>query len=194
MNEDEEKNNVIYKDVDTKKFDISYYPYYVFNYIHSNIRSLNMFENRFEASEIINGLYVGAIDSSYDKEELIRLGITHIISVIPGHIPPYPNDFKYMIINAMDDDNTKLYTVFEDSNKFIDDAFENKGNVLIHCLMGRSRSSTIASAYLIHAFGMNVHEILSLMVDKRNIIQPNTYFMKQLNKYYNKKYHEHDIL
>ena len=41
---------------------------------------------------------------------------------------------------------------------------------------------------------MNVHEILSLMVDKRNIIQPNTYFMKQLNKYYNKKYHEHDIL
>ena len=50
---EEEKNNVIYKDVDTKKFDISYYPYYIFNYVHSNIRSLNIFDNRFEASEII---------------------------------------------------------------------------------------------------------------------------------------------
>ena len=28
------------------------------------------------------------------------------------------------------------------------------------------------------------------MINKRNIIQPNDYFMKQLNKYYNKKYHD----
>jgi protein-tyrosine phosphatase len=87
----------------------------------------------------------------------------------------------------MDDENTNLDMVFEDSNKFIDDAFENNGNILIHCMMGRSRSVTIVAAYLINNFGMNVDEILSLMKSKRNIIEPNKYFEKQLRNYYKYK-------
>ena len=178
-------NDLIYKDVETNNIGLTYYPYYVFNNLYS--KCLNIFENKFEGSEIINGLYVGSIDSTYDIKTLKELGITHIISVLPGFTPPYPDDFKYMVINAMDDENTNLDMVFEDSNKFIDDAFENRGNILVHCMMGRSRSATIVAAYLIHTFGMNVDEILSLMKNKRNIIQPNKYFEKQLRKYYKSK-------
>jgi protein-tyrosine phosphatase len=178
-------NDLIYKDVETNNIDLTYYPYYVFNNLYS--KCLNIFENKFEGTEIITGLYIGSIDSTYDIKKLKELGITHIISVLPGFIPPYPDDFKYMVINAMDDENTNLDMVFEDSNKFIDDAFENRGNILVHCMMGRSRSVTIVAAYLIHTFGMNVDEILSLMKNKRNIIQPNKYFEKQLRKYYKSK-------
>lgn len=87
----------------------------------------------------------------------------------------------------MDDENTNLDNVFEDSNKFIENAFENKGNILVHCMMGRSRSATIVAAYLINTFGMDVDEVLSLMKNKRNIIQPNKHFEKQLRKYYKTK-------
>jgi len=92
-----------------------------------------------------------------------------------------------MIINAMDDENTNLDMVFEDSNKFIDDAVENIGNILVHCMMGKSRSATIVGAYLINTFAMNVDEVLSLLKKKRNIIQPNKYFEQQLRKYYKYK-------
>jgi hypothetical protein len=178
-------DDLIYKDVETNNIDLTYYPYYVFNNLYS--KCLNIFENKFEGTEIITGLYIGSIDSTYDIKKLKELGITHIISVLPGFAPPYPNDFKYMIINAMDDENTNLGNVFEDSNKFIDNAFENRGNILVHCMMGRSRSATITAAYLIHAFGMNVDDVLSLMKNKRNIIQPNTHFEKQLREYYKTK-------
>jgi protein-tyrosine phosphatase len=180
-------DDLIYKDVETNNIDLTYYPYYVFNTLYSYSKCLNIFENKFEASEIVTGLYVGSIDSAYDIKTLKMKGITHIISVLPGFVPPYPDDFKYMVINAMDDENTNLDMVFEDSNKFIDDAFENNGNILIHCMMGRSRSVTIVAAYLINNFGMNVDEILSLMKSKRNIIEPNKYFEKQLRNYYKYK-------
>jgi len=180
-------NDLIYKDVETNNIDLTYYPYYIFNGLYSYSKYLNIFENKFEASEIINGLYVGSIDSTYDIKTLKMLGITHIISVLPGFIPPYPNDFKYMVINAMDDENTNLDMIFEDANKFIDDAFENVGNILVHCMMGRSRSATIVGAYLINTFAMNADEVLSLLKNKRNIIQPNKYFEQQLRKYYKYK-------
>ena len=173
----------IYKNVETKNLDLTYYPYYIFNSLYSYTKYLNIFENKFEASEIINGLYIGSIDSVYDIKTLKMLGITHVISILPGFIPPYPDDFKYMVINAMDDENTDLSSIFDDTNKFIDEAFENVGNVLVHCMMGKSRSATIVASYLINTFGMNVDEVLKLLKNKREIIQPNKYFEQQLRKY-----------
>ena len=167
----------------TKNLDLTYYPYYIFNSLYSYTKYLNIFENKFEASEIINGLYIGSIDSVYDIKTLKMLGITHVISILPGFIPPYPDDFKYMVINAMDDENTDLSSIFDDTNKFIDEAFENVGNVLVHCMMGKSRSATIVASYLINTFGMNVDEVLKLLKNKREIIQPNKYFEQQLRKY-----------
>ena len=172
----------IYKNVETKNLDLTYYPYYIFNSLYSYTKYLNIFENKFEASEIINGLYIGSIDSVYDIKTLKMLGITHVISILPGFIPPYPDDFKYMVINAMDDENTDLSSIFDDTNKFIDEAFENVGNVLVHCMMGKSRSATIVASYLINTFGMNVDEVLKLLKNKREIIQPNKYFEQQLRK------------
>jgi len=173
----------IYKNVETKNLDLTYYPYYIFNSLYSYTKYLNIFENKFEGSEIINGLYIGSIDSVYDIKTLKMLGITHVISILPGFIPPYPDDFKYMVINAMDDENTELSCIFDDTNKFIDNAFENCGNILVHCMMGKSRSATIVASYLIHTFGMNVEEVLKLLKNKRDIIQPNKYFEQQLRKY-----------
>ena len=53
--------------------------------------------NVFEANEILNGIYLGNINSVYDIERLKSIGITHIISVIGGFVPPYPVDFNYLV-------------------------------------------------------------------------------------------------
>ena len=176
-----------YKDVDTNTLSLSYYPYFFFNRIYSNIRPL-VLEDKFEANEVVSGIYIGGIESSYDKSELKRLNITHIISAIPGYEPQYPNEFKYLVINSLDDENTKIKEIFEDTNSFIDEAFCERGNILVHCLRGVSRSSTIVCAYLISTFALNYDDVLTIIQNKRNIVQPNPYFQKQLRDYYNYKY------
>jgi hypothetical protein len=142
-------------------------------------------DNKFEADEILNGVYLGSINSVFDSKKLKELGITHIISIINGFIPPFPNDFNYLVIDAIDNINTNLTNTFNDSNNFIDDVFNSNGKVLIHCQAGRSRSVTILTAYMIRTFGIHPDVCLKIIKNKRSIIEPNVFFLIQLNEYYN---------
>ena len=58
-------------------------------------------------------------------------------------------------------------------------------NILIHCQAGRSRSVTILAAYIIKTFGLDVKTTIDIIKNKRNIIEPNKYFINQLERYYN---------
>ena len=90
-----------------------------------------------------------------------------------------------MVINALDTPYTELSDNFDTANDFIDDAIMDNSKILIHCQAGRSRSATILAAYIIKTFGMEVEVVLSLIRNKRSIIEPNKYFVSQLEKYYN---------
>jgi protein-tyrosine phosphatase len=145
-------------------------------------------DDMFEANEIIDGIYLGDINSVYDIKTLKKLGITHIVSVISGFDAPYPSDFNYLVINALDNSNTDLLEHFNKCNEFIDAALYDGGKVLIHCQYGRSRSATMTIAYIIKTFGMHTNNCLNLLKNKRNIIKPNDNFVNQLNKYYDLLY------
>lgn len=181
-------NNIEYKEVDMTDNSLVYYSFCAYNRLLSNLRYFKTVESKFDANEIIDGLYLGSISSCYDVEELKKKGITHIVSVIAGFVPPFPDDFKYLVINALDNENNNLFDNFEYSNKFINEALNNNGKVLVHCMAGRSRSATIILSYIIDTFGMNVNNALLSVQNKRNIAQPNIAFMKQLDIYYNLKY------
>lgn len=167
---------------------ILYYTYMLMNRLNCNIRYYNYFENAWEANEIMDGIYLGALSSSYNKEELKKKRITHVVSVLAGYDPPFPGEFNYMVINALDNNNSKLIDVFDEVNAFIADAIMNNENVLIHCAYGRSRSATITAAYLIHTFGMDVERVLSVLKSKRSIVEPNANYINQLNEYYKIKF------
>ena len=173
----------------TTDYNIIYYSSYGINKLKSLITySLG---GKFEAHEILKDIYLGNIDSCYDYDELKKLKITHIISVIEGFDPPYPEQFNYFVINALDTLNTELKDCFEISNKFIDDALTKGGKVLIHCMAGRSRSVTILGAYLIKNFGIDVKNTIANIKARRNIIEPNENFINQLDEYYKKLYSEY---
>jgi len=144
--------------------------------------------NTFEANEIIDNIYLGNINSVYDKKKLKEIGITDIISVIEGFDPPYVNDFNYLVINAIDTETTNLSNCFNVSNEFINNVIENDRKILIHCTFGKSRSVTILAGYIISRFGMNPENALKAIKSKRNIINPNKFFVEQLDKYYNDLY------
>ena len=177
----------MYKDVNMSDNSLVYYSFYAYNMIVS--KYFQNIKNDFEADEIIPGVFLGSINSSYDLDVLKSKGITHIISVILGYVPAYPDDFKYLIINVLDNENNSISDVFQSCNNFINHAlFEENGKVLIHCMAGRSRSATILSAYIIDTYGMNVDNVLNLLRSKRKIVEPNSSFIKQLNDYYKHRF------
>jgi len=68
------------------------------------------------------------------RHELIKTAnITHVISVLrlPLDKALFVN-FKHLVIEVDDVDDENLIESFATSNKFIDDALESGGNVLIH--------------------------------------------------------------
>jgi len=179
--------SIKYFDVKNDDYSIVYYGYHAIGKIKSLYSSF--IQNGFEANEIIKDVYLGNIDSCYDRENLKKLGITHIISVISGFSPPYPDDFEYLVINALDTTNTNLKDHFEVCSSFIDNALNKYGGkVLIHCMAGKSRSATILAAYIIKHYGTDTNNALKSIKIKRNIIEPNSYFIEQLNEYHKELY------
>lgn len=175
---------VKYIDAKTTDYTVVQYTFDIYTKANCLMKYYGYNRNIFEANEILNGIYLGNINSVYDFDKLKSLGITHIISVIGGFIPPYPDDFNYLVINALDTPYTELSDNFDTANDFIDDAIMDNSKILIHCQAGRSRSATILAAYIIKTFGIEVGLVISLIKNKRSIIEPNKYFVSQLENYY----------
>jgi protein-tyrosine phosphatase len=77
----------------------------------------------------------------------------------------------------------------EDISRFFITAFHfirqhlERGNVLVHCQAGISRSCTIVIAYLMQQMLISFKEAFSLVKSKRPIANPNKGFIKQLKKF-----------
>ena len=127
------------------------------------------FSNNEDFNMVYPGIYIGNYSTSTNLELLQNLGITHIIPVIPTFNPPFQDKFKYYHIPAYDDESQDLSTYFEKSNQYIREVLENKGKVLIHCMVGRSRSVTIFLAFIISLIKSNFNQDLVDM-DLDNVV------------------------
>jgi len=55
-----------------------------------------------------------------------------------------------------------------------------KRGILVHCLMGRSRSASIVIAYIMRKYRLKYPAAFSYVRAKRSVVQPNIGFVKQL--------------
>ena len=133
--------------------------------------------------EIIPHLFLGSIGSASNLKELQNCKITHIVCCAKGIKNFFPNNFKYLNLDLLDSETADIKKYFGASNKFIDDAIRNNGNVLVHCHAGVSRSSTILIAYIMKYKEMKLDKVLELIRSKREKVNPNNGFIKQLKEY-----------
>lgn len=80
---------------------------------------------------------------------------------------------------------------FEQACQFIEEARQSNGAVLVHCVCGISRSTTLCCAYLMKHHSMTLEEALVHLRVRRHIIQPNNGFLKQLILYDEQLHREH---
>ena len=131
---------------------------------HKTRKSLQSKENDLFASKpsmiLDNWLFLGNARDSFQLPLLKQLGITHILNVTREvykyHILNKQYPIKYCQL-SIDDHmfNAKLsiYDYFLACKQFIDECNpaitnNNDNKILVHCAMGKSRSSTIVISYL----------------------------------------------
>ncbi|KAG6856260.1 hypothetical protein H0H87_006016 [Tephrocybe sp. NHM501043] len=139
------------------------------------------------ASLIVSRLYLSDAYTVKNESELVRLGITHVVSILEytPNIPDLiPQEHKLQITLA-DRPEADILTHLPSTTDFITSALaEHKENkVLVHCFQGISRSATVVAAYLIASSSMSAMEAIEQVQARRGIVCPNPGFQKQLETY-----------
>lgn len=141
-------------------------------------------------NEVWPNVYIGDEQTAKDRSTLKRLGITHILNAAEGtwnNVDTGPDYYQgmeivYYGVVAEDVPTFDLSQYFFSAAKFIQETLGNPQNkLLVHCVMGRSRSATLFLAYLMIYENMVVVDAIEHVKRRRRII-PNWGFLKQLRE------------
>lgn len=145
-------------------------------------------------SEILKGkLFLGDMWDANNFEFIEKNNINVIICVAAGiifrqNIPENIAIHKYKIEDTLEQD---ISVYFDEITELIREYIMNRKTVLVHCMAGISRSTTITIAYLMKYENMNLKEALIFVKERRPIICPNRNFLFKLSEYERKIYYSH---
>ncbi|TDL27327.1 phosphotyrosine protein [Rickenella mellea] len=138
------------------------------------------------ATEIIPRLYMCDLTTAETPATYAMLGITHVLSVMPGnvHIPQNGSLPWTLQIPIRDQPFEELAGHLSRTTQFIAEGLANpRGKVLVHCVQGMSRSASVVSAYLMAAYGWSVVQAVEFVRSKHSTALPNRGFVHQLQEY-----------
>ncbi|KAF4795073.1 Dual specificity protein phosphatase 22-A [Turdus rufiventris] len=124
---------------------------------------------------IVNGLYLGNIRDSEDHENLLRKGVTHLLSV-HNRAKPVLEDMTYLCISASDSSSQNLLQHFKECIQFIHECRLGGGGCLVHC-------TTILVAYPMTVTELGWESCLAATKAARSYVSPNSGFQQQLQEY-----------
>ncbi|MCO5569705.1 hypothetical protein L7F22_023421 [Adiantum nelumboides] len=84
-----------------------------------------------------------------------------------------------MVVPLLDSPNEDILGVMQPCFKFIDEGRE-KGNVLVHCMAGKSRSAAVVVAYLMRSMGWSLKQAMETLNRRYKKASPNEGYMRQL--------------
>ncbi|DAZ98364.1 TPA: hypothetical protein N0F65_000683 [Lagenidium giganteum] len=133
-------------------------------------------------NEIIDSfMYLGNFWQANSEEVIRALDVTHIVNM--GAITDDRTKFdgvEYLDIDIKDKECVDIRDQFEPVMEFIEAAAKAHGRVLIHCVQGVSRSSTIVIWYVMLTTKCTLSAAYSYVLKRRPLIFPNRGFMEQL--------------
>ena len=127
-------------------------------------------------SKILPYLYLGDIEASQDLESLAEHKINNILSILAQANFPVPTTHHLLI--TLNDGEPFTPDALERGVSFIKNAVVNKQGILVHCMAGISRSTTLISAYLMKELHYTPYQAIKFLQERREIIDP-AYFTFQ---------------
>ncbi|KAI0056434.1 phosphatases II [Artomyces pyxidatus] len=137
-------------------------------------------------TEVLPRLYISDICTAEDPSQLAELGITHVLSTMPGNVglPPALRA-RSAQISLQDTPFAELAAHLPHTTQYIHAALREPGaRVLVHCMMGSSRSVSVVCAYLIAHHGYSPDQAVQYIKERRRIANPNHGFVDQLHEYW----------
>jgi dual specificity phosphatase 12 len=136
-----------------------------------------------EIDSIIDGqLYLGDLPGAMSSELRENLQIARILSVCP--LEKYPiTGPNHMHISVLDTEYENLLIHLPKACQFIQNALDGGDRVLVHCVMGVSRSVTVVSAYLMWTRRWGAADAISFVQKRRRCAHPNYGFIRQLQAF-----------
>ncbi|CAI5736846.1 unnamed protein product [Hyaloperonospora brassicae] len=126
-------------------------------------------------------LYLGNFWQANSAKVIESLQITHVVNM--GAITVHRNKFahvEYLDVAIKDNVDVDIAQEFDRTIEFIQKAALGNGRVLIHCVQGVSRSSTICIWYVMLQTKCTLSAAYSHVLKCRPLIFPNRGFMAQL--------------
>jgi len=127
---------------------------------------------------IDDNVYIGNLSAAQSHDLLARLGITHMLSVCPDYPSKGPG---HVIIPVEDSEYEDLLIHMPEACQFIQTALDEGGKVLVHCVMGISRSAAVVCAYLMYSRHLAASAAITYVRQRRPQVLPNYGFVKQLH-------------
>lgn len=128
-------------------------------------------------------LYLGRVDQATNEKIVTDLAITHIVNITLEQLTPFTGQIQYHTVILEDDSMSDLLSEFLTTTKFIKDAIDKGGCVLVHCNLGVSRSASVAIAYLMCTQHWVLRDAYHYLKEHRPIIHPNHGFLTQLSHF-----------
>lgn len=126
---------------------------------------------------------MGPFQAGFKVKELIDAGITHILNVTCKSYTLRDKYFKYLNLQIHDEKTEDAKRHFRATNRFIQEALESGGRVLVQSVNGISRASTFILAYMINHERRQLRECLTHLRMSVPEAEPNEGFMSQLAQY-----------
>jgi len=139
---------------------------------------------KWEANLIVesDNIWLGSLESACDRHGLKMHNVQNVVSAVYDINPIFPDDpeLLYLKVPVIDKPTADIAKHFDRAIDFIDTAVKKKQGVLIHCVYGISRSSTLVCAYLVRKHGMSVKAAIEHVKKRRPQAEPNSGFLIQL--------------
>lgn len=148
----------------------------------TNIEHLSLFNSNldYEAPDyIIDNIYLGSQKAGVDMNKLLKLDIGYVLILGKGMKGNF-DQITYKIMQIDDSLEQNISSIIGEALDFISESQRNNCNVLIHCVSGISRSASIVIAYMMDKYKLNYDQAFTHVKSKRDIIRPNTNFVRQL--------------
>jgi len=134
-------------------------------------------------SKILNWCYLGSYQNACNYADLQDLKINYVLNCAAECQNKNFPEINYFQVKVNDFPNFNISLFFNKTNEFINKAKLSGGNILIHCQLGISRSTTCLIAYMIKNMGYSTVTAMQFIKNKRPQIMPNFGFLQQLKNY-----------
>uniref|UniRef100_A0A8C5MH83 protein-serine/threonine phosphatase n=1 Tax=Leptobrachium leishanense TaxID=445787 RepID=A0A8C5MH83_9ANUR len=134
-------------------------------------------------SEIFTYLYLGSEWNASNLDDLQKNKVSHILNVTREIGKSFREQVINLNIRVLDEENTNLLQYWKETPRFISSARPQHSCVLVHCKMGISLSASTVIAYAMKQYEWTMEEAFKYVKERRNIVQPNAGFMRQLHIY-----------